>query len=167
MSSQILAQRFPDHLVVGIDKSSARLARALPRTPPNCLLIHGDVIDLWRLIKGEELPVRRHYLLFPNPWPKADQVKRRFHAHPVFETMVSLAPYFELRTNWLLYAKELVNALTLLGQKPTIERKVDDDFMTLFEKKYQESSCPVYMVQNRLMAFPEQEQLSNVIPDYG
>lgn len=150
LSTRKLAERYPDHGVIGIDKSVARLERAPSTNLTNCLLVRGDVIDLWRLLAFEQLPITHHYLLFPNPWPKAEHVKRRFYAHPVFHTMVHLAPYFELRTNWQIYADECVIALRILGQQPEIRTKTDSDYMTLFEKKYLEASCPVYLVTNHL-----------------
>ena len=58
---------------------------------------------------------RSSFLFFPNPWPKAySEIKRRFHAHPVFATMASLAPCLELRTNWRIYAEECAVALSIL-----------------------------------------------------
>ncbi|HXW53590.1 MAG TPA: methyltransferase domain-containing protein, partial [Myxococcota bacterium] len=134
LSSQKLATLFPDHAVVGIDKSENRLQRAIKPLAKNLLLVRGELSDLWRLLASAELSVARHYLLFPNPWPKACQIKRRFYAHPVFKTMASLAPYFELRTNWLVYAEECALALTILGHNPVLSIKTDRTHLTLFEK---------------------------------
>jgi tRNA (guanine-N7-)-methyltransferase len=151
LSTQKLAEIFSDHVVVGIDKSMARLARANKPSPQNCLLIRGNLIDLWRLMSKNGLQIKRHYLFFPNPWPKASQIKRRFHAHPVFETMVFLSDYLELRTNWRIYAEELIDALQILGQKPICTIKTDNQFMTFFEKKYMESNNPIYIIINNLI----------------
>jgi tRNA (guanine-N7-)-methyltransferase len=148
LSSQRLAERFPKSLVIGIDKSLARLNRAMPSRFDNILLLRGDVVDLWRLIAQEKLTISHHFLFFPNPWPKESQIKRRFHAHPVFTTMVSLAPYFEMRTNWYTYAQECKLALQTLGHQPILIEKPDQDYMTLFEKKYLKACCPIYILMN-------------------
>lgn len=150
LSSIKLAEQFYDHTVIGIDKSKDRLSRA-PKTPPNCLLIQGDVIDLWRLIENASWSVARHYLLYPNPWPKACQVQRRFHAHPIWPTLVKLAPYFELRCNWRIYAEEAMIALQMLGQHPELSIKSDTEYLTMFEKKYLESGCEIYIIKNTLI----------------
>lgn len=150
LSTINLAQKFEDHLVIGIDKSSARLSRA-QKNQENCLLVQGDLIDLWRLFKQASLPIERHYMFYPNPWPKIGQLKRRFYAHPVWSTMVTLASYFELRTNWQTYALEAMYALKLLGQKPKLNLKKDPDFISLFEKKYLEAGCTLYKIENQLV----------------
>lgn len=147
LSTALLAERFPDHFVVGIDKSIARLSRSPALSSSNYILIRGDVIDLWRLLSQENLPITHHFLFFPNPWPKATQLKRRFHAHPVFSTMAKLAPYFEMRTNWDIYALECQEALGTLGLKASLEIKKDQSYISLFEKKYQAASCSIYVVK--------------------
>lgn len=148
MSTRLLAEQFSESGVVGIDKSAARLARGAHVTPPNCLLVRGDVIDLWRMLLDAKIEIDRHYIFFPNPWPKAEQVKRRFHAHPIFSTMVALAPFLEVRTNWQVYAEELIIALKILKQNPELTIKNDDSYMTLFEKKYVATNCPIYIINN-------------------
>lgn len=148
MSTTKLAEQFPHHGVIGIDKSVARLSRA-GALPSNALLVRGDLIDLWRLIREENLPVTHHFVLYPNPWPKIGHVKRRFHAHPIFRTMVEIAPYFELRTNWRLYADECVVALKTLGYGAMLNEKIDGEPITLFEKKYMESRCSLFVVTKK------------------
>lgn len=147
LSSKNLAMAYPDHDVIGIDKSLHRLLRAEKSDTENLLLVRGDLIDLWRLLKSASLPIMRHYLLYPNPWPKISHLKRRFHAHPIFRTMVTLAPYFEMRTNWKIYADEMMMALTSLGEKPEMAMKTDNDAISLFEKKYLEAGCEIFVVR--------------------
>lgn len=155
LSTRNLARAFPEHDVIGIDKSVARLNRAESTDMPNLLLVRGDLIDLWRLLLEAKLPISRHYLFYPNPWPKIGHVKRRFHAHPVFKSMLSLAPYLEVRTNWQIYAEELFIALETFGQKPHITEKADDNYISLFEKKYLASGCKIFVVTNELEAFSD------------
>lgn len=149
LSTTKLAQLYPDHIVVGVDKSAARLSRNESASLTNLLLVRADVIDLWRLLE-KQLPIVRHYLFYPNPWPKISQIKRRFYAHPVFKTMIMISPYLEVRTNWIVYAEELIIALRALGQEPKLTMKTDSAYMSLFEKKYVETECPIYIVTNQL-----------------
>lgn len=151
MSTIKLAEIFPDHDVIGIDKSAHRLMRAdTANARDNFLLVRGDLIDQWRLLAAARMPITHHFILYPNPWPKISQVKRRFYAHPVFATMLRLAPYLEVRTNWRVYAEELMIALDACDQKPELSMKTDNDFMTRFEKKYQEAGSELFVVTNRL-----------------
>lgn len=148
MSTYLLAERFNNHVVIGIDKSCARLSRNKKLRPSNALLIRADLLDLWRLLSEHKLLITHHFMFFPNPWPKATQIKRRFHAHPVFSTMAGLADYFELRTNWQIYAEECALAFKLLGHSTHIDEKNDSEAMTLFEKKYLEALCPIYILKS-------------------
>lgn len=148
LSTKKLAQQFPDHQIIGIDKSFLRLNRHLwdRNQRNNYLLVRADVIDLWRLLSTKHLPISHHFIFFPNPWPKISQYKRRFYAHPVFATMVALAPYLEVRTNWRIYAEELVIALKVIGIDSRLAIKRDDNYMSLFEKKYLAAQCEIFIV---------------------
>lgn len=148
MSSTLLAKLYPGHCVLGFDKSKARLSRLNYPLPPNCLIIRADLIDMWRLLALQKWPISNHFLFFPNPWPKLSQIKRRFHAHPVFSTMAALAPHFEMRTNWRVYAEECALALKTLGHSVNIKKKSDASYMTLFEKKYVASGCEIFIVKS-------------------
>jgi tRNA G46 methylase TrmB len=152
LSSRNLAEAYPHHDVIGIDKSAARLKRASSAPLPNLLLVQGELIDQWRLLAKARLPIERHYLLYPNPWPKISHLSRRFYAHPVFTTMLMLAPYLEVRTNWRIYAEELAMALSYLGHKPQIQEKTDQSFISLFEKKYLGAACKIFLVTNQTSA---------------
>ena len=83
-SARALARKFPAHLIIGIDKSRARIANSERHERlPNLWIVRGDCVDLWRLAVQADWPVERHYLLYPNPWPKAKHLQRRWHGHPV------------------------------------------------------------------------------------
>ncbi len=144
-----LARTFPCHDVIGIDKSAHRLKKARPLD--NVFFMRADLVDAWRLFASANLPIERHYLFYPNPWPKIGHLKRRFHGHPIFRTMFSLAPYFEARTNWNIYADELVMALTTLKQRPQLTLKADQHYITLFEKKYLAAGCEIFIIKNELI----------------
>jgi tRNA G46 methylase TrmB len=150
-SSFILSEQNPDSLIVGIDKSEKRLDKFISDesiyNENNLILIRADVIDIWRMIKQSNWNIKEHYLLYPNPWPKKDQIKRRWHGHPVFPEMLSLCHQIELRTNWKIYAEEFKFALELVvNQSVSIETINTDSFISPFEKKYYESGHELYRV---------------------
>ena len=128
-SSMLLAQQHPEALVLGLDQSAHRLARAERRfePPANLLLVAG-----WR--------PWRHYLLYPNPWPKSAHLKRRWHGHPVFPHLLALGGTLVLRTNWELYAREMAEALALAGLPASVSALVPEgEPLTDFEDKYRHS----------------------------
>ncbi len=150
-SSLILSQRNPDALIIGIDKSEKRLEYFINDNnfyhKDNLILIRADVIDIWRMAEQAKWDIKKHYLFYPNPWPKKDQLKRRWHGHPVFPEMVSLCDQIELRTNWLIYAEEFKLALEIVTNKIVLLNTINvDEFISPFEKKYYESGHELYRV---------------------
>lgn len=147
-STSILAERFADHLVIGIDKSTSRLQRTgSGNNLANRIVARGDCVDLWRLAAQARWPVVRHYLLYPNPWPKAKHVQRRWHAHPVFPKLLALGGVVELRSNWAIYAREFSLALASSGYEPgDIEAITACEPLTPFEAKYHASGHRLYRI---------------------
>jgi tRNA (guanine-N7-)-methyltransferase len=142
-SSLLLASQHPEALVVGVDQSAARLERAGRRfqaLPDNLLLLRADCAGLWRLMAGEGRQLLRHQILYPNPWPKSAHLKRRWHGHPVWPTMLSLGGVLEMRSNWLLYLQEVRDALAISGIDAALsELPLQSEPLTDFEEKYQAS----------------------------
>ncbi len=140
LSTWHLAAQFPDHFVIGVDQSAHRLARntAWPGTPPvNCIHVRADLIDYWRLLHASGIKLARHYLLYPNPWPKIGQLGRRWHGHPVFPSVVALGGHLECRSNWHIYVDECAAALTqLTGRAVACEAYAPAMPITPFEQKY-------------------------------
>ncbi|MEQ8660151.1 MAG: SAM-dependent methyltransferase [Gammaproteobacteria bacterium] len=138
-STGMLAVRHPDALVVGIDQSAARLARAAS-LPANALLVRARIEDVWRLAREQAWPVAAQYLFYPNPWPKQHQLMRRWHAHPALADLVALGGYLELRTNWAIYAEEFAAALRWwCGLVVAAEAWCPACAESAFERKYLDS----------------------------
>ena len=137
-STQRIAERFPDHFVLGVDQSLDRLARGKPaKMPENALLLRADLVDFWRLLAENGIRLARHYNLYPNPWPKIGHLARRWHGHAVFPVWRELGGVLECRSNWRIYIEEMAQALSLLsGRAVAAEPYITDDPMTPFEKKY-------------------------------
>ena len=147
-SSRELARRHPAHLVIGVDRSADRLSRHRPDTPANCVLVRADLLDFWRLARQAEWRLSRHYLLYPNPEPKARHLKRRFHAHPVFPDFVALGGHIESRSNWRIYLEELSIALAYHGRETRLCALPHQHRpLTLFERKYQASGQPLWYLE--------------------
>jgi len=146
-STRAIATRHPDHLVIGIDRSLVRLTREREALPDNARLVRGDLMDLYPMMAGEGWQLARHYLLYPNPYPKSAHLTRRWHACPVFPSMLALGGTLELRTNWQVYAEEFVHALTVHDRESTLEEATSDgNSLTPFEKKYKLSGHRLWHV---------------------
>ncbi|HYD78985.1 MAG TPA: SAM-dependent methyltransferase [Paucimonas sp.] len=154
LSTLHLAARFSDHFVIGVDQSAHRLARNTlwPGEPPrNCIRVRADLIDYWRLMHAAGIRLARHYLLYPNPWPKIGQLGRRWHGHPVFPHLVALGGILECRSNWRIYVEECGAALhQLTHQAAPCERYETDAPITPFERKYQASGHALWRCVVRL-----------------
>ncbi len=148
-SSSVLSIANKDSLIIGIDKSEKRLDKIIKDKDiyyqDNLILARADIIDIWRMTKQADWNIRKNYLFYPNPWPKKDQLKRRWHGHPVFPEMVCLCDQIELRTNWRIYAEEFKLALEMVTNKTVLIETIDiDEFISPFEKKYYESGHELY-----------------------
>ena len=138
-----LARQFPDALVIGIDKSAHRLDKHSEnyrlQGVDNYLLARADVDDFWRLAAEAQWQLSRHYLLYPNPWPKSSQLKRRVQGSPLFPTLLQLGGCIELRSNWPVYVQEFAAALALAGYPTKAEPFKPLTLVTPFERKYHNS----------------------------
>ena len=161
MSTLRLAARFPSQFVLGIDQSADRLSRELRwegERPDHCLTLRADLVDFWRLMLEHQMHPERHYLLYPNPWPKKAQLGRRWHGHPVFPTIVALGGVVECRSNWQTYIDEFGAALTQLTGKVVTTEVVPDDPagpLTPFEEKYRRSGHRLWACRTQLDAAAE------------
>lgn len=88
------------------------------RAAENVWLVRAELTDFWRLILGHNncsnsqgWIVDQHYLLYPNPYPKAARLKQRWYAHPSFPIFWQLAATSTIvRSNWKQYLIEFATA---------------------------------------------------------
>ena len=136
MSTAIIAGAHPDALVVGIDQSGHRLAKHQASDARNYVLLRAEAEPLWLCLEDAGITLHSHWLLYPNPWPKASQFKRRVHGHGAFPVLSRLGGALELRTNWDIFAHEFAQAAALTGINGQATSFTPDSPMTLFERKY-------------------------------
>jgi len=163
ISTGIIAKMNPHALVIGIDRSVVRLSKKYNEDlPDNVLLVQAECADFWYLAERAGWQLNKHSIYYPNPYPKAKHIKRRWHAHPAFPLLFKLGGEIELRTNWKIYADEFSQAFvyasdyitnsklsskgveTLTFDLATKQESQENQFMTLFEKKYFENGQKLY-----------------------
>ena len=148
-STRILAKQNPQALVIGVDKSDHRINRNVEGfdvddgfNAQNYHLVRADLNDFYRLVKTADWPVSKHYILYPNPWPKSKHLQRRWHGSAVFPQMTSIGQQLILRSNWRIYLAEFQQAAKLVDLQGQIDALpvVDSSLaLTPFEAKYQAS----------------------------
>ncbi|GAB5452293.1 MAG: hypothetical protein Hals2KO_26210 [Halioglobus sp.] len=144
-STQLLATRFPEHFVVGIDRSAHRLSKHGPVQLDNYLLLRAECEPVWQLLAENQIRLSHHYLLYPNPWPKSGHLQRRIHGHANFPQLLALGGKLELRSNWQIYVEEFGAAMHHAGQRGVVARLGENEHpLTLFEKKYRDSGHPIW-----------------------
>jgi tRNA (guanine-N7-)-methyltransferase len=161
-----LAALHPDAFVLGLDRSLLRLKNIEKHiekhnesclvTPDNYAVFRASLEDAWRLLAEEctarDWKIDAHYLLYPNPYPKAHHIMRRWHGHPLFAPMLALAPRTVLRTNWRIYAEEFAEGAQILGYQADFEELANiTEALTAFERKYAASNHALFQVT---IAFP-------------
>ena len=143
-STRHLADAFPACLVIGVDKSAVRLSRGghsdFPCREGNALWVRAELATFWRLALQAGWRLHRHYLLYPNPWPKPGQLQRRWHAHPVFGDLLQLGGRVEMRTNWRVFAEEFAFAANFVSGSDISPAEVpESEPISPFERKYRAS----------------------------
>lgn len=139
-SSRQLAEKHPEHLVIGVDKSAKRLATEREEgSLKNLMLIRADLNDFFRLVAGADWSIDKHYLLYPNPWPKSVHLGRRWHGAPVFPFIFKIGKKLEMRSNWRLYLQEFQLALSIAGIESELTEFQPVAYLTPFERKYHAS----------------------------
>ena len=146
VSTRYFAEQNSDYCVIGVDQSSVRLKAEPQPEGENYLLIRGECEGLWRVMAQEGYYTSMHTLLYPNPWPKSQHIKRRVHGNAAFRSMLRISSRIELRTNWEIYAREFERAL-ILSNRPTQIRALEvDRAVTRFEEKYRASGHTLWQV---------------------
>ena len=148
-STYSLARQYPDSLVIGLDKSAARLGKSGKNVSENVLFLQADQFDFWRLVAASGWKILKHYIFYPNPWPKKAHVKRRIYGHPAFVILPAVTKNIEIRSNWLIYLQEFSRAWFVLTAEELCLRTLEPVCpISLFEKKFQESGHPLYKLAN-------------------
>ena len=119
-----------------MDKSADRLSKHGQSIGDNYRLLQVNLNDFWRLAVEANWQLTHHYLLYPNPWPKAKHLQRRWHGSAVFPAILQLGGELELRSNWFTYIEEFSRALQLAGQDSLLEEYQSESAITPFERKY-------------------------------
>jgi len=150
-STRLLAEVFPGHLVIGVDRSHSRLAKSGVRSgflcAENYILVRAELATFWRLLLKSGLSPERHFLLYPNPWPKPGHLSRRWHGHPVFPQFLELGGEIEMRCNWDVYAREFAKAATLAtGMEIDVKKIKPGNGISPFEQKYLERGQSLFSV---------------------
>lgn len=146
-STRLLAKQNPNALVIGVDKSAHRINRNVDEVEhddgkgkvENYHLVRADLNDFYRLVVAANWPVAKHYILYPNPWPKAKHVQRRWHGSAVFPQIIAVGQEIILRSNWLLYLEEFQLAAEVLSFKGEISTVNVIQPLTPFEAKFHAS----------------------------
>ena len=199
-STLLLGERYPDHTIIGVDRSFVRLnrnsllqsksflsneddndgdyedfmanSRNLPTSSQrpfqavssNVLLVRAELTDFWRCIMQTEWDISQHYILYPNPYPKKNRIKKRFYAHPSFPLILKIGGTITIRSNWEGYLKEFAQSVVYANDfyqgEDTLENFVEQYYKraldgpkeridktvawTNFEKKYDDVGEKTY-----------------------
>ncbi|MEP1444508.1 MAG: SAM-dependent methyltransferase [Paraglaciecola sp.] len=136
-----IAKTHPNSKVIGIDKSASRTDKhqAYASDLKNYLILRADLNDFLRMLVTHKKKLSKHYLLYPNPYPKSAHLQRRWYATSALKDIVSLGGRLEVRSNWQLYIQEFSEALNIAKISSFIEQYESDNAMTPFERKYWQS----------------------------
>ncbi len=162
-SSLRLGEMYPASHIIGVDRSIARLSRHIRRpdslveqVSDNVWLVRAELVDFWRCCREQLWSFERHYLLYPNPYPKKVRYKSRWYAHPCFPLLLQLpASEFVVRSNWFQYLEDFRDAVDIAAeyqkecsifQTSNVEQLIPSgqEALTNFEQKYWNVGEPTY-----------------------
>ena len=152
-STARIAEIYPGALVIGIDKSEARVNKHQHYQSLSCnyQIIRADVHDFWRLAQRAGWQLKKHYLLYPNPYPKASQLQKRWHAGPSLPALIELGGELQVRSNWQIYTQEFALALQAYNRQTRIEPIIGEQQVTTpFERKYTKSDQQCWRLISQL-----------------
>ena len=131
-STLLLGEQYPDHTVIGVDRSFVRLNRNsldnevedsdTSRRPfqslsTNVLLVRAELTDWWRCCLDDGWNIEQHHIFYPNPYPKKNRLKKRFYAHPSFPLILTIGgDKINVRSNWEGYLREFANSIVYASE---------------------------------------------------
>lgn len=131
-SSLVLGKLYPNHVVIGLDRSLSRLQRNASFrhasqeedekafwAAPNVILCRAECVDFWQLWmqpQNNSPEISHHYLLYPNPYPKPSRLKHRWYAHASFPLILQLnCESITVRSNWETYLEEFSKSVLMVN----------------------------------------------------
>ncbi|WP_299076118.1 SAM-dependent methyltransferase [uncultured Paraglaciecola sp.] len=136
-----IAKAHPNARIIGIDKSALRTNKhqAYASDEQNYLVLRADLNDFLRLLILDGKKLSKHFLLYPNPYPKSAHLQRRWYATSALKDILKLGGILEVRSNWQLYIQEFAAALDIALVNNHIKLYKSAYAITPFERKYWES----------------------------
>lgn len=142
-STYKLSEKYPDFLIIGFDKSLKRLQTQnsfKKQNPKNLLLFQADIFDFYLmlsdLVKDYDFKIEKQYILYPNPWPKKKNAKKRVYLNNVIPYLFALKSTIEVRSNWGRFLVEFSYSAEYFKYNHEFYQLRPKVPMTPFEKKY-------------------------------
>ena len=152
-SSRHLAKLFPKQRILAVDKSLHRLKRGNRDSEVlseqlwrqgQIYYLRADLVDLWQIAQRNNWHFHHCFLFYPNPWPKSEHLKRRWHGHAIFKALLDSCDNITLRSNWQIYCAEFEQALTLAGWRCMLRPLQVEAPISAFERKYHQAGQALY-----------------------
>lgn len=116
----------------------------------NYCVVRADVIDFWRLITQQDWHVAQHTIYYPNPYPKASQLQKRWHGTASLQDILRIGGKLMVRSNWDIYIREFAEALRICGKNADVTQVRQGEPITPFERKYWNSGQQSWQVSCEL-----------------
>lgn len=153
-----LRRMYPDHTIIGVDRSLVRLSKngvyrqqscdLVEHDDSNVFFVRAELCDFWRLCLDNPIGhIQKHFILYPNPYPKAKRFQNRWYAHPGFPLIRQIGgDEIVIRSNWKAYLDDFSTAIAIAEELEGIQPIYDsskpmildpkEDALTNFEKKF-------------------------------
>jgi tRNA G46 methylase TrmB len=120
-------------------------------TLENVFLVRAELADFWRLwleAPPSACKVEKHFLLYPNPYPKKRRLQNRWYAHPAFPLIRQLGgDEIVVRSNWKEYLEDFATSMSIAetlevesnasySSSEPLQLDAQQEAWTNFEQKY-------------------------------
>ena len=152
-----MAKAYPNINFIGLELYESQMVNAVNKLSnlslPNLKLINSDAIEIANIF-GKEITTI--YLTFSEPWPKKNDIKRRF-THPnylrLYDRIYKKNKHIIFKTDnkgLFAYSLESLSQYWYVFNRVSLDLHHDenhiDNIMTDFEKKYYEEGRPIYYI---------------------
>ncbi len=152
-----MAKAYPNINFIGLELYESQMVNAVNKLAtlklPNLKLINSDALEIANIF-GKE--INTIYLTFSEPWPKKNDIKRRF-THPnylkLYDRIYKKNKHIILKTDnkgLFAYSLESLSQYWYVFDRISLDLHHDenhiDNIVTDFEKKYYEEGRPIYYI---------------------
>lgn len=153
LSLHYLASNYPDHRIIGIDKSRYRLAYYNKNCCERTLVFQGQLEDYFVLCHQNHIKIEKMFIFYPNPYPKMSSINQRLYGSSMLPYILHMAKEVIVRSNALFYLNDMMYMYEKVDRKCNINQ-IHCPGITHFDRKYASAGVSRYELRASSISNP-------------